>query len=58
MVLPERDPTLGGELELLQLELAGLTYDRDGQCVEGAGIPVDLAVGGSDADVLAVAETL
>jgi carboxyl-terminal processing protease len=35
-----------------------LTYDRDGHCVEGAGIPVDVTAGGSDADVLAVAETL
>jgi hypothetical protein len=35
-----------------------LTYDRDGHCVEGAGIPVDVAAGGSDGNVLALAETL
>ncbi len=35
-----------------------LTYDREGHCVEGAGIPVDVLAEGSDADVLAFAETL
>ncbi|MBD0329603.1 MAG: hypothetical protein ICV64_05820 [Thermoleophilia bacterium] len=32
-----------------------LTYDRDGRCVEGAGIPVDLRVRGAGEDVLAAA---
>ena len=35
-----------------------LTYDRTGHCIEGAGIPVDVLAEGSDADVLAFAETL
>ena len=35
-----------------------LTYDRDGHCVEGAGIPVDVAASGYDEDVLALAEQL
>ena len=35
-----------------------LTYDREGHCIEGAGIPVDVLAEGSDADVLAFAETL
>jgi hypothetical protein len=36
----------------------GLTYDRNGRCVEGAGIPVDVPAAGSDDDVLALAQTL
>jgi carboxyl-terminal processing protease len=35
-----------------------LTYDRQGHCIEGAGIPVDVASTGSDEEVLAVAEKL
>ena len=35
-----------------------LTYDRAGRCIEGAGIPVDVAVSGSDDAVLAHAETV
>jgi carboxyl-terminal processing protease len=35
-----------------------LTYERDGRCVEGAGIPVDVRAAGSDEEVLALAETL
>ena len=32
-----------------------LTYDREGRCVEGAGIPVDVEVAGGDAELLAAA---
>jgi carboxyl-terminal processing protease len=35
-----------------------LTYDRDGHCVEGSGVPVDVAVSGSDEDILRAAEAL
>ena len=35
-----------------------LTFDRNGRCIEGAGIPVDLEVGGSDDEVLAAALAL
>jgi carboxyl-terminal processing protease len=35
-----------------------LTFDRDGRCIEGAGIPVDVPVTGSDDDVLARAAAL
>ena len=35
-----------------------LTYDREGRCIEGAGIPVDVEAVGTDADVLALAQTL
>jgi carboxyl-terminal processing protease len=35
-----------------------LTYDRDGRCVEGAGIPVDVTAAGDDDEVLALAESL
>jgi carboxyl-terminal processing protease len=35
-----------------------LTYDRDGHCVEGAGVPVDVEERGGDDEALAVAETL
>ena len=35
-----------------------LTYDRFGRCVEGAGIPVDVLVAGSDEEVLAHAESV
>jgi carboxyl-terminal processing protease len=35
-----------------------LTYDREGHCVEGAGIPIDVAATGSDDETLALAATL
>jgi carboxyl-terminal processing protease len=35
-----------------------LTYDREGRCVEGAGIPVDVEVAGDDDEMLAVARAL
>jgi C-terminal processing protease CtpA/Prc len=35
-----------------------LTYDREGHCIEGAGVPVDVAVTGTDEDVLAAALAL
>ena len=35
-----------------------LTYDRESRCVEGAGIPVDIPVAGTDDEVLAIARTL
>jgi carboxyl-terminal processing protease len=35
-----------------------LTYDREGRCVEGAGIPVDVPASGSDDEVLALAARL
>lgn len=35
-----------------------LTYDRNGRCVEGAGVPVDLGTTGTDEDVLAAARAL
>jgi carboxyl-terminal processing protease len=35
-----------------------LTYDREGHCVEGAGIPVDVPATGSDDEVLALATRL
>ena len=35
-----------------------LTYDREGRCVEGAGVPVDVPVDGTDDDVLAAARAL
>jgi carboxyl-terminal processing protease len=35
-----------------------LTYDRDGRCVEGAGVPVDVEARGGDDEVLATAERL
>ena len=35
-----------------------LTYDRTGRCVEGAGIPVDVAGSGSDDETLALAASL
>ena len=35
-----------------------LTYDRDGHCIEGAGIPVDISIDGEDDDVLARAAAL
>jgi carboxyl-terminal processing protease len=35
-----------------------LTYDREGRCIEGAGIPVDVPAAGSDDEVLALAARL
>jgi carboxyl-terminal processing protease len=35
-----------------------LTYDREGRCVEGAGIPVDVEATGTDDEVLAAARAL
>jgi carboxyl-terminal processing protease len=35
-----------------------LTYDREGHCVEGAGIPVDVEVAGGDDELLEVARSV
>jgi carboxyl-terminal processing protease len=35
-----------------------LTYDREGRCIEGAGIPVDVEVAGGDDEMLEVARSV
>lgn len=37
---------------------SALTFDRTGRCIEGAGIPVDVEVSGTDDEVLGVARAL